>query len=190
MDSILKATGLRHLLGALKDRMDSREAALKKELLLAAHPVGSYYWSSDPTSPEILFGGKWERIKEKFVFALGDHYKTVGETGGAASVTSGGHYIQLEELPGTVVAASRNNDTVAHNYDFFSIMQSAQVAAQKWIASSISTIVNGKGTLQTNNPNQSGSTPMGSVTGSSQPHTHTVDTMPPYIVANCWRRTA
>lgn len=29
---------------------------------LDAHPVGSYYWSDDPTDPGKLFGGKWEAL--------------------------------------------------------------------------------------------------------------------------------
>lgn len=29
---------------------------------LDAHPVGSYYWSNDSTSPATLFGGTWEAL--------------------------------------------------------------------------------------------------------------------------------
>jgi len=29
---------------------------------LDAHPVGSYYWSNDSTSPATLFGGTWESL--------------------------------------------------------------------------------------------------------------------------------
>lgn len=29
---------------------------------LDAHPVGSYYWSNDKTSPATLFGGTWEAL--------------------------------------------------------------------------------------------------------------------------------
>ena len=27
-----------------------------------AHPVGSYYWSEDPTNPSVLFGGTWVKF--------------------------------------------------------------------------------------------------------------------------------
>lgn len=35
--------------------------ALAKQKL-DAHPVGSYYWSNDSTSPATLFGGTWEAL--------------------------------------------------------------------------------------------------------------------------------
>ena len=52
---------------------------------LDAHPVGSLYWSSDPTDPSELFGGTWTRIKDRFVLAAGDTYDN-GSTGGSATV--------------------------------------------------------------------------------------------------------
>lgn len=45
-----------------------------------AHPIGSYYWSENPTDPSVLFGGTWERIKDKFILAAGDNYE-IGEAG-------------------------------------------------------------------------------------------------------------
>ena len=56
------------------------------ELLLLAHPVGSYYWSDADTDPGALFGGVWERVKDVFVLAAGDAY-TAGAAGGEAAVT-------------------------------------------------------------------------------------------------------
>lgn len=38
--------------------------ALVKRVLLCAHPVGCVYMSLDSTSPEVLFGGTWERIAQ------------------------------------------------------------------------------------------------------------------------------
>jgi hypothetical protein len=52
---------------------------------LDAHPIGSLYWSSDPTDPSTLFGGTWVRIKDRFVLAAGDTYAN-GATGGSATV--------------------------------------------------------------------------------------------------------
>lgn len=53
---------------------------------VAAHPVGSYYWSSESTDPSTLFGGTWEQVKDRFVLAAGDSY-AVGATGGEATHT-------------------------------------------------------------------------------------------------------
>lgn len=58
----------------------------KAEAILAAHPIGSLYWSSKNTNPSTLFGGTWTPIKDKFVLAAGDTYAN-GATGGAATVT-------------------------------------------------------------------------------------------------------
>lgn len=58
----------------------------KAQAILAAHPVGSLYWSSQSTDPGTLFGGTWQRIKDKFILAAGDTYSN-GDTGGAATVT-------------------------------------------------------------------------------------------------------
>ena len=37
-------------------------AEVYKKAKLDAHPVGSYYWSNDSTSPATLFGGTWEAL--------------------------------------------------------------------------------------------------------------------------------
>ncbi len=58
----------------------------KAEAILAAHPIGSLYWSSKDINPSTLFGGTWTPIKDKFVLAAGDTYAN-GATGGAATVT-------------------------------------------------------------------------------------------------------
>jgi len=61
--------------------------------LLASHPVGKLYISDDPTSPEILFGGKWERIEDVFLLAAGKIY-AAGSTGGEAE-----HVLTIDEMP-------------------------------------------------------------------------------------------
>ena len=58
-----------------------------KNLTDTIYPVGSLYWSSKSTNPASLFGGTWVQIKDRFILARGDTYKTVGATGGASSVT-------------------------------------------------------------------------------------------------------
>lgn len=60
---------------------------LKAEAALAAHPVGSLYWTSVDENPATTFGGgTWEQIKDKFILAAGDTYSQ-GSTGGSATVT-------------------------------------------------------------------------------------------------------
>lgn len=54
------------------------------QIMLMAHPVGSIYESADATSPATLFGGTWERLKDRFLLGAGDTY-TAGATGGSAT---------------------------------------------------------------------------------------------------------
>ena len=57
------------------------------------YPIGSIYLSVNNTSPSILFGGEWEQIKDRFLLACGDSYKS-GQTGGEAT-----HILSINELP-------------------------------------------------------------------------------------------
>lgn len=60
---------------------------IKAEAVLAAHPVGSLYWTSKNENPAVTFGGgTWKQITDKFVLAAGSTYKAEA-TGGAATVT-------------------------------------------------------------------------------------------------------
>ena len=62
-------------------------------LLNALYPVGSIYVSKDPTDPAELFGGSWKRIKERFIWAIGDN-ENPGDTGGEKT-----HTLTQNELP-------------------------------------------------------------------------------------------
>ncbi|MEE0357818.1 MAG: hypothetical protein UDN31_09500, partial [Phascolarctobacterium succinatutens] len=73
------------------------------------YPVGSLYWSKNPTNPATLFGGTWTQIKDKFILAAGDSYAQ-GATGGASTVT-----LTTAQMPMHTHGAS--TDTAgAHNH--------------------------------------------------------------------------
>lgn len=57
------------------------------------YPVGSVYISREATDPATLFGGTWERLKDRFILAAGDTY-AAGTTGGEAA-----HKLIEDELP-------------------------------------------------------------------------------------------
>lgn len=65
----------------------------KANILQSAYPVGSIYISTASTSPAELFAGTWERIKDRFLLAVGDTY-TAGSTGGEAQ-----HTLTVNEIP-------------------------------------------------------------------------------------------
>ena len=57
------------------------------------YPVGSIYMSVGETSPQELFGGIWEKLKDAFLLAAGDAY-AAGSTGGESE-----HTLTVEEMP-------------------------------------------------------------------------------------------
>ena len=57
------------------------------------YPIGAIYLSVSATNPAILFGGKWEQIKDRFLLAAGDTY-AIGTTGGEAT-----HKLTVDEMP-------------------------------------------------------------------------------------------
>ena len=60
---------------------------VRTDLLDLIYPVGSIYMSvSETANPQILFGGIWEQIKDKFLLAAGSTY-ALGTTGGEATHT-------------------------------------------------------------------------------------------------------
>lgn len=84
--------------------------AIKNAAVLAAHPVGSLYWSSQSTNPSSLFGGTWTQIKDKFVWAKGDN-DTVNATGGEKT-----HALTVEEMPSHNHSASSGTESTAHSH--------------------------------------------------------------------------
>lgn len=53
--------------------------------VIQCYPVGSVYISVNDVSPQTLFGGRWEQMKDRFLLAAGDVYKA-GSLGGSSTV--------------------------------------------------------------------------------------------------------
>ncbi len=97
-------------------------AQAKAEAILAAHPVGSLYWTESTENPNTTFGGgTWVQIKDKFILAAGDTY-TNKATGGIATVT-----LTVANLPshshtytpsGSVSVASHTHGLNNHTHSF------------------------------------------------------------------------
>ena len=75
----------------------------QKDLLEKVYPVGSYYWSQKNTSPEELFGGKWEAISGRFLFST-DSNHSVDSTGGEEK-----HTLTENEMPSHTHGYNRFN---------------------------------------------------------------------------------
>lgn len=57
------------------------------------YPVGSIYMSVNSTNPSTLFGGTWQRIQGRFLFAA-DSAHAAGSTGGEET-----HKLTVDEMP-------------------------------------------------------------------------------------------
>lgn len=127
------------------------------------YPVGSIYISAADTSPETLFGGTWERIKDTFLLAAGDTY-TAGETGGEAE-----HTLTFNEMP------SHSHGIYAVNTDGRDEFGATCVGDMGVLQGNFST--SRKTTWQKMYQYEA---------GGGQPH----DNMPPYLAVYVWKRTA
>lgn len=91
------------------------------------YPVGSIYMSVNATSPATLFGGTWQRLKDRFLLGAGDTY-AAGSTGGEAT-----HTLTAMEMPththsglyyttssGTKTTIALNAGEVAHKLSWSS----------------------------------------------------------------------
>lgn len=95
-------------------------------------PVGCLYMSFVSTSPATLFGGSWTQLKDRFLLAVGDTYKSAGLIGGKAD-----HTLTVAEMPSHRHGASEGQfhaytgsngaDTVSGGTNFKSIQYTAYV---------------------------------------------------------------
>ena len=147
-------------------------SAAQTKAKLDAHPVGSYYWSNDSTSPATLFGGTWEALPPGYtLIAQGsgtDDYGSFTYTAGQ-KYGERKHQLTTEELPkisGSVSSLIRwqNNKT-----------QSGVLKAVEGISKFPS--------LQSENTSNS---TVSIEFGGDAPHNN----IPPVIASYAWRRTA
>lgn len=69
----------------LREMSTMLKAFFEKEYMEKIYPVGAIYLSVNDTNPSSLFGGTWERLKDRFLLGAGDAY-AAGATGGEATV--------------------------------------------------------------------------------------------------------
>lgn len=154
-----------------------------KQAILAAHPVGSIYESTDPTSPAVLFGGTWEEMEAGRVLVSAGTASTgtvynAGVTGGEES-----HQLTEQELPKvTVTSTGTTNKTGGHNHGF--TIKAAVSRTGYGVSASDGadndTYLTGWAGEHTHTVTVSGTF------GGGQPHNN----MQPYEVIRRWKRTA
>lgn len=146
-----------------------REAVNKNWLII--YPVGSIYMSVNNVNPSVIFGGTWQRIKDKFLLASGDTFEN-GETGGEIN-----HTLTISEMPahthdvegGTVALPS--GQYIATSWEDFGVENASPTAVD-------TRITGGASGLDIDGTAKS--------TGGGASHNN----MPPYLAVNVWVRTA
>lgn len=142
-----------------KKENDNTKILFQKEIFEKIYPIGSYYWTQSTISPEKLFGGKWEQIFGRFLFATdGNH--SLGSTGGEET-----HVLTINEMP------SHN-----HGYNKFYV-DSYYYHGDSNDGYKLPANTSSRGTNWYASDNTSS-------VGSTNGHNN----MPPYLTANCWRR--
>lgn len=124
------------------------------------YPVGSIYMSVNNINPDIIFGGTWDKIQNRFLMAAGTNYP-LGSTGGEAT-----HTLTAQELPSHTHGFSVDRPTDTGSLKGY-LTNTAGGEAFYWE----STV-------------GSGNTDAG--TGGGQAHNN----IPPYIAVNIWVRIA
>lgn len=97
---------------SIKSYLDTRDYATKNDLYGLIYPIGSIYLSVNSVDPSTLFGGTWEKIKDRFLLSSGDTY-SIGSTGGNSSTTLG-----IANLPSHNHSGTTENQSANHTHSF------------------------------------------------------------------------
>jgi ABC-type amino acid transport substrate-binding protein len=142
----------------VENKIESLEN-FKNHFLNLCWPIGSYYWTNKNISPETLFGGKWQKIEGKFIYAA-DNNRKVDSIGGQEKVT-----LSIKEMP------QHNHNLIISGCISDGYKEFKGVCSN---GSDSSYILNQYG-YEDNYT---------AYAGESQSH----ENMPPYIAAFCWKR--
>ena len=138
---------------------------INTELLLSMFPVGAYYITESTTSPASLFGGKWVQVKDRFILGATSNSQ-LGREGGVASVT-----LTVAQIP-----------PHGHKPHEWALITSAGAnTGNLQITRTNSGKELGNEFIQDSEQNR-----YTSQEGGGQSHTN----IPPYRMANIWRREA
>lgn len=98
------------------DNLNTNVDSLKSEVLLAAHPVGSYYISDNATDPGTLFGGTWQMLDPGLtLISQGKGSDKFGSFEFVAGQTYGErmHQLTVDELPARTVVSLSGDGTLS-----------------------------------------------------------------------------
>lgn len=176
----LLADALAKQKAAYEQAISTAVSAAQTKAKLDAHPVGSYYWSNESTSPATLFGGTWEALPAGYTLiaqgsgsdSFGSYTYTAGQKYGERK-----HQLTTDEMPsisGTIGSRKGENGGIfeRHATGAFSYQDPLQSTTYQTLdepGASWCTYRTAKLSF-----------------GGNQPHNN----MPPSIAAYVWKRTA
>lgn len=142
---------------------------LDQYILNKCYPIGTLYWSITNNDPSTFLGGVWERIKDRFVLAVGDTYLE-NTTGGEATVTLTERQMPTHTHYSRIFTANNDHYTMAYAGG---IRLTNVNGSSVWINTQDTTAGSEGG-------DRCGLTES---TGGNQPHNN----LPPYVTAYCWK---
>lgn len=181
--------------GNLSVNSISSNQELNLQICDLIYPVGAIYLSENQTNPEVLFGGRWERIQDRFLVGAGNAYPN-GSIGGASSVISevpsnnstgvatgntGSTTLTVEQIP-SHHHRSRGSTFVEGGSGANSVASMNFAAGNYERYHYETTLETGGGQGHTHTLNEHVHT--------LNAHTHNVSTMPPYLAVSIWKRVA
>lgn len=179
-------------LDALVDSIDIENIINSKldEYWKRIYPVGSIYMSMEETSPETLFGGRWEKIQGKFLLASNTSHP-LGQTGGEER-----HKLTTNEIPSHTHAHyhthSAPNDIpyLVSQDDIKANLDNYREWPKKVSSGGYHVVYAEKGSKAgIRSKNSTGAVTSNSVNTGSAGGTNPIhNNMPPYIAVNVWRR--
>ena len=164
-----------------------------KKLLDIIYPIGSIYQSTSSTSPATLFGGRWEQIKDRFLYATNSGSAFTGGSSTATldikNIPSHNHLFRGDSMSGRfadlVRYDARDGSANTQNGVF---SQTVKSGSRTWMGSS------GGGARVDFRFN---AVPSGSITNTGGEYNNSTkritakpfSIMPPYYKVYTWRRT-
>jgi hypothetical protein len=95
---------------AIQNRFINQNISISTSLkVLDVYPVGSIYTSVNSLNPAMLFGGTWERLKDRFLLGAGDVY-SLGKTGGSADAVLLHHSHNIQSKDGNPIFIKEGTD--------------------------------------------------------------------------------
>ena len=146
----------------------------KNDVYNLIYPIGSIYLSVNSVDPSTLFGGTWEKIKDKFLLSDGDTY-SIGSTGGEAS-----HTLTINEMP------THHHGIQEYKANECGYIPAGHDASSIQVRTDVIGIENQGGVFTDRPSGYYFDSSFIENTGGSQPHNN----MPPYLTINVWKRVA